>query len=132
MEEQDVRAILVFGARGSSEVDYLSNYLAQSPCWLLVPLDGEARCFIHFFNHQPCAKAQAILSDVRWYGPSPIPTLVEEIRRKDLGKCRIGLVTMRGISYGHVTELTRLLPEEILWSSVHRLTDSGESAARRN
>ena len=84
MEEQDVHAILIFGARGSSEVHYISNYLAQSPCWVLVPRDGEATCFIHFFNHQPCAKAQSIISDVRWYGPSPIPTLVEEIRRKAL------------------------------------------------
>jgi Xaa-Pro aminopeptidase len=63
------------------------------------------------FNHQPCAKAQSIIFDVRWYGPSPIPTLVEEIRRKALAKCRIGLVTLRGIPYGHVTELKRLLPE---------------------
>ena len=111
MQEQDVHAILIFGARGSSEVHYISNYLAQSPCWVLVPRDGEATCFIHFFNHQPCAKAQSIISDVRWYGPSPIPTLVEEIRRKALAKCRIGLVTLRAIPYGHVTELKRLLPE---------------------
>jgi Xaa-Pro dipeptidase len=111
MEEQDVDAILVFGARGSPEVHYLSNYLAQSPCWLLVPRDGAATCFIHFFNHQPCAKAQSILSDVRWYGPSPIPTLVQEIQPRVLANGRIGLVTMRGIPYGHVMELKRLLPE---------------------
>ena len=37
MEEQDVHAILIFGARGSSEVHYISNYLAQSPCWVLSP-----------------------------------------------------------------------------------------------
>ena|SRR5688572_16714717 len=36
---------------------------------------------------------------------------VEEIRRKALAKCRIGLVTLRAIPYGHVTELKRLLPE---------------------
>ncbi len=48
MEQQDVDALLIFGVRGSSEVQYLSNYLAQSPCWLLVPRDGEATCFTHF------------------------------------------------------------------------------------
>jgi hypothetical protein len=37
------------------------------------------------------------------YGPSPMPTLIEEIRRKGLDKCRIGLMTLRGIPYGHVT-----------------------------
>ena len=34
MQEQDVHAMLIFGARGSSEVHYISNYLAQSPCWV--------------------------------------------------------------------------------------------------
>ena len=67
--------------------------------------------FIHFFNHQPCAKAQSTINDVRWYGPAPIPTLAAEIRRRDLAKARIGLVSMRGMAHGHVTELQRLFPE---------------------
>jgi Xaa-Pro aminopeptidase len=111
MQAQDLDAILISGARGSSEIYYLSNYLAQSPCWLLFPRHGEASCFLHFFNHQPCAKAQSIFPDVRWYGPSPTTTLVEEICRRSLAKRRIGLVSMRGMAYGHVTELKRLLPE---------------------
>ena len=97
---------------------------------VLVPRDGEATCFIHFFNHQPYAKAQSIISDVLVW-PSPIPTLVEEIRRKALAKCRIGLVTLRGIPYGHVTELKRLLLEADLVEfgpSFNRI----RSVARRN
>ena len=111
MRQDNLDAILVSGARGSSEVHYLSNYLAQSPCWLLFPQEDAPAVFIHFFNHQPCAKAQSIVNDVRWYGPAPIPTLAAEIRRRDLAKARIGLVSMRGIAYGHVTELQRLFPE---------------------
>ncbi len=41
MKKDDVDAILISGARGSSEVAYLSNYLAQSPCWLLFPREGQ-------------------------------------------------------------------------------------------
>lgn len=111
MQKENLDAILISGARGSSEVHYLSNYLAQSPCWLLFPRDGETTVFIHFFNHQPCAKAQAVINDVRWYGPTPLPTLAEEIRRRGLEKSRIGLVSMRAMAYGHVTELHRLFPE---------------------
>jgi Xaa-Pro aminopeptidase len=111
MQQENLDAILISGARGSSEVHYLSNYLAQSPCWLLFPREGDAAVFIHFFNHQPCAKAQSVVEDVRWYGPTPIPTLVEEIRKRNLTKSRIGLVTMRAIAYGHVTELQRQFPE---------------------
>ena len=96
MRQDNLDAILISGARGSSEVHYLSNYLAQSPCWLLFPREGAPTVFIHFFNHQPCAKAQSIINDVRWYGPAPIPTLADAIRQRDLAKSKIGLVSMRG------------------------------------
>ena len=111
MQKENLEAILISGARGSSEVHYLSNYIAQSPCWLLFPREGDATVFIHFFNHQPCAKAQSVFDDVRWYGPMPMPTLVEEIRKRNLTKSRIGLVTMGAMAYGHVTELQRQFPE---------------------
>ena len=110
MQQENIDALLISGARGSSEVHYLSNYLAQSPSWLLFPREGEPAVFIHFFNHQPCAKAQSVVNDVRWYGPTPMPTLAEEIRRRELTKSRIGLVSMRAMSYGHVIELQRLFP----------------------
>ncbi len=111
MKKDHLDAILISGARGSSEVFYLSNYLAQSPCWLLFPREGDATVFIHFFNHQPCAKAQSVAEDVRWYGPTPLPTIAEELRRRGLTKSKIGLVSMRAMSYGHVTELQRQFPE---------------------
>jgi Xaa-Pro dipeptidase len=111
MQKENLEAILVSGARGSSEVHYLSNYLAQSPCWLFFPREGDATVFIHFFNHQPCAKAQSVFDDVRWYGPTLMPALVEEIHKRSLTKRRIGLVAMRAMAYGHVTELQRQFPE---------------------
>jgi len=111
MGNDKLDAILISGARGSSEVAYLSNYQAQSPCWLLFPRQGGATVFIHFFNHQPCAKAQSIVEDVRWYGPTPMPTLVEEIRKRGWSKGKIGLVSMRSMAYGNVMELQRQLPE---------------------
>jgi Xaa-Pro aminopeptidase len=111
MQKENLAAILISGARGSSEVHYLSNYLAQSPCWLLFPREGDATVFIHLYNHLPCAKAQSIIEDVRWYGPMPMPTLAEQIRKHGFNKSRIGLVSMRAMAYGHVTELQRQFPE---------------------
>jgi hypothetical protein len=104
----------IFGARGSSRFTIFRIILRNRPGWLLVPRDGEATCSFIFFNQQPCAKAPSILSDVRWYGPSSIPTLLEEIQRKALAKCRLGLVPYAGMPYGHVTELKRLLSELVL------------------
>ena len=111
MEKENVDAILISGARGSSEVAYLSNYLAQSPCWLLFPRDSDGTVFVHFFNHQPCAKAQSVMEDVRWYGPTPLPSITEEIRTRGLSKSKIGLVSMRAMAYGHVIELQRQFPD---------------------
>jgi Xaa-Pro aminopeptidase len=111
MRKEALDAILISGARGSSEVHYLSNYLAQSPCWLLFPHEGEPTVFIHFFNHQPCARAQAVVDDVRWYGPSPIETIVKEIKDRRLTGGRIGIVSLRSTAYGHVTSLQKSLPE---------------------
>lgn len=111
MDKEKIDALLISGARGSSEVHYLSNYLAQSPCWLLFPRAEAPAVFIHFFNHLPCAKAQSIIEDVRWYGPTPMPTIAEEIRKRGLNKGKIGLVSMRAMGYGHVTELQRQFPE---------------------
>jgi Xaa-Pro aminopeptidase len=41
----------------------------------------------------------------------PMPTVAAEVRRRSLTKSRIGLVSMRSMSYGHVTELQRQFPE---------------------
>ena len=81
MDRDNIDAILISGARGSPEVAYLSNYQAQSPCWLLLPREGEATIFIHFFNHQPCAKAQSVIDDVRWYGPAPMQQVLIQLRK---------------------------------------------------
>ncbi|HEX5607104.1 MAG TPA: M24 family metallopeptidase [Candidatus Binatia bacterium] len=111
MDRENLAALLISGARGSSEVHYLSNYLAQSSCWLLFPLNDSPVVFIHFFNHQPCANAQSVIEDVRWYGPAPMPTVVDELRKRGMAKSNIGLVSMRVMPYGHVTALQRAFPE---------------------
>jgi Xaa-Pro aminopeptidase len=123
MAKDGLDAILISGARGSSEVHYLSNYLAQSPCWLLFPRVGDPAVFIHFFNHQPCAQAQSVIADVRWYGPAPMPNIVKEVQTRGLAKSRIGIVSMRSIAYGHMTELQKHLPEA-------RFTDFGSAFTR--
>ena len=110
MQKDDLDAILISGARGSPEVHYLSNYLAQSPCWLLFPRQGDPTVLIHFFNHQPCAKAQSIVEDVRWYGPSPIEAIVKEIQRIELTEGRVGMVSLRTMAHGHFTALQQKLP----------------------
>lgn len=111
MAKAGLDAIVVSGGPGAPEVHYLVNYIAQSPSWLVFPRVGESSCFIHFFNHLPCAKAQAIIPDVRWYGASPTETVAEEVRKRGLSKARIGLVSFSTISHRHFTDLQRRVPE---------------------
>ncbi len=60
MKKDNLDAILISGARGSSEVDYLSNYQAQSPCWLLFPRRRRTpTVFIHFLQ-SPALRQSAI------------------------------------------------------------------------
>jgi Xaa-Pro aminopeptidase len=40
-----------------------------------------------------------------------MPTLAEEIRRRNLIQSKIGLVSMRAMAYGHVTELQKQFPQ---------------------
>jgi hypothetical protein len=131
MQEQDVHAIPI-SVHGALPRSTLSNYLAQSPSWVLVPRDGEASCFIQFFNHEPCAKAYRLFPMCAGTGLRLCRRSLKRSRRKALDKCRIGLVTLRGIRYGHVTELKRLLPEADLVEFDPSFTKFGKSVARKN
>lgn len=111
MEGDGLDAILIYGAQGSAEVSYLVNYLPQSPCWLLYPREGEPVVFVHFWNHLPCAKEQASIDDVRWYGPSATETLATELEERHLTKSKLGLVSLNTIAYNRYVELAKRLPD---------------------
>lgn len=111
MEKEGLEAIVICGGMGSPEVHYLVNYIAQSPCWLVFPREGEPTCFLHFYNHLPCTKQQAIIEDIRWYGRSPTETVAKELSDRGLASSRIGLVSLNTISYNHYMDLRRRLPE---------------------
>ena len=110
MAKEDLDA-LVIGGMAPPEVPYLINYVPFSPCWLIFPRQGEATCFVHFFNHIPCAKAQAIIDDIRWYGPSATQAVADHLKERGLGKNRMGLVSLNAMSYNQYMDLTRRLPE---------------------
>jgi Xaa-Pro aminopeptidase len=111
MAREGLDALIVSAGPGAPEVTYLINYLPFSPCWLVFPREGEAACFLHFYNHIPCTQEQAIIKDIRWYGPIPTKAVADYVKECDLGRSRIGLVSLHTISHNHYTDLTRRLPE---------------------
>jgi Xaa-Pro aminopeptidase len=78
---------------------------------LIFPRDGKTTCLVHFYNHVPCAKEQSLVEDIRWYGPSGVESVAEELKRRGLDRAKIGIVSLRSISYGDFTRLQRLLPQ---------------------
>ncbi|HLH75346.1 MAG TPA: M24 family metallopeptidase [Candidatus Binataceae bacterium] len=111
MAREGIEALLIYGTPGGAEIPYLVNYLPASPCWLLFPRTGEPTVLVHFFNHIPCTRAQANIEDVRWYGPTPIPTLAALLEERGLAQARIGMVSLNTIPYNQVIELSRRLPK---------------------
>jgi Xaa-Pro dipeptidase len=111
MLREGLDALLLYGAAGSPEISYLTNYLPASPCWVVFPLDGEPVVFVHFFNHVPCTKAMSIIDDVRGYGPSPSATLATELRSRELAGAKLGIVTLNAVPYNQFTDLKDRLPD---------------------
>jgi hypothetical protein len=75
MEEQDVHAILIFGARGSSEVHYIRIISRNHPAEFWFPA----------MEKRPVLFTSSIISRVlkpAGYGPSPIPTLVMTFKER--------------------------------------------------
>jgi Xaa-Pro dipeptidase len=111
MKREGLAALLLYGAAGSPEISYLTNYLPASPCWVVFPVEDEPVVFVHFFNHVPCTKAMSIIDDVRGYGPSPTATLDAELRSRGLADARLGIVTLNAIPYNQFADLKTRLPD---------------------
>lgn len=112
MRERGVDALLVGGGQASADIFYLTNYFPQSPAWTIFPLDGEPIVLHHFFNHGPCIRDMAVVSDIRWYGPSAPPTMARTLKERELGRATIGVVGLASaIPYAHFAALQRELPE---------------------
>lgn len=126
MERASVDALLVYGAPGSVEIPYLINYLPAGPCWLVYPRNGEPVAFLHFYNHVPCAKEQATIADLRWYGPSATETVADELQYRGLAGARLGVVSLNAIPYNAVLGLQRRCPDAQL------VEFGGEFTAIRN
>jgi Xaa-Pro dipeptidase len=111
MDRDGLAAVLIYGGPGAPEISYLTNYLPASPCWLVVPRNGEPVVFVHFYNHIPCTLAMSIVADVRGYGPVPPETLANELRARGLAGAKLGMVSLNAIPYNQVKALGELLPD---------------------
>ena len=94
MAEQDIEALLLYGALGlDNEVSYLSDFLVTREALLLFPADAAASgplLLVEYFNHVPAARRVARQCEVRWGGEDIAVTAAEAARTLGLARARLG------------------------------------------
>lgn len=91
--EQHVTQILLVGAdRSGSAVQWITGWPVTREAYVVVDADEADAMFVQFFNHVPLAKLLANQARVSWRGPSAVPTIVEELRRRGGPSTRLGVV----------------------------------------
>jgi len=114
IDRERLDALLVYGLPGSVEVSWLVNYIPLSPCWLIFSRRGEPSLHLHFYNHIFCARAQAIIDDIRAYRSPATASVADHLRERGLEKSRIGMVSSNWISHNDFVDLQRCLPDATL------------------
>jgi Xaa-Pro dipeptidase len=145
MESAGVEHAIVYGAnRSGSAVGWLTRWPVTREALAIVTPGERDLLLVNFYNHVPNARRIAAEADVRWAGPRPMASAIEELRRRGGAGRRVGLIGPLG--YGPHAELaafaeplpldsayTRLRlrksDEEIAWLRVGAsLTDRGVRA----
>jgi Xaa-Pro dipeptidase len=91
--EAGVEHALVYGAnRTGSAVGWLTRWPVTREA-LVVHTPGERDVLlVNFYNHVPNAEQIATDADVRWAGPRPMETAIEELRRRGAAGQRVGVI----------------------------------------
>src|SRR5579875_1005119 len=112
MKRRGVEALLIYTSTPyEGSIHYLSNYIGQSPTYLIFPLEGEPTLILGFYNHIPCTRELSIVKDIQWHYLNPVKCLTENLRGKKLSESRIGLVRFNNVPHGHYAEILENLPK---------------------
>jgi Xaa-Pro dipeptidase len=150
MEDAGVEHIVVYGAnRSGSAVGWLTHWPVTREALVVHGRDDPDVLLVNFYNHVPNAERMATEADVRWAGPKPMATAIEELRRRGASGRPVGVIGPLGYRphaalaafAGSVVPLdaayTRLRlvksDEELAWLRIGtELTDAGVRALREH
>lgn len=97
MREEDLAAIVFYGARGGGDVHYLCNWIPSAEAYLLWPRHGDPVLFVQLYNHVPQARDLSVIADVRFGGcddrgaPDSADSVIAAVRDRGLQAERIGI-----------------------------------------
>jgi Xaa-Pro dipeptidase len=148
MADAGVEHALVYGAnRSGSAVAWLTRWPVTREALVVHTPGRPDALLVNFYNHVPNAERMATEAEVRWAGPRPMETAIEELRRRAVPGRPIGVIGPLGYRphaalaafAGSVVPLdaayTRLRlvksEEELAWLRIGaELTDAGVRALR--
>ena len=100
---RDALAAELFAADAAHALLYGANKVGPAVGWLTRwPVTREALCvftpgerdllLVNFYNHIPNAERIATEADVRWAGPNPMATAIEELERRGARGTRVAVI----------------------------------------
>jgi Xaa-Pro dipeptidase len=134
---RDALAAELDAAGAEHAVIYGANKAGSAVGWLTRwPTTREALCvftpgrpdllLIHFYNHIPNAQRIATEADVRWAGPKPMQTAIEELSRRAARGKRVAVIGPLGYRpYAALAEFAEPVPLDAAYTRL-RLRKSAE------
>jgi Xaa-Pro dipeptidase len=116
---------------------YGANRAGPAVGWLTRwPVTREAMCvftpgerdllLVNFYNHVPNAERVATEAEVRWAGPKPMATAIEELERRGAGGARVGVIGPLGYRpYAALADVAEPVPLDEAYTRL-RLRKSAE------
>jgi Xaa-Pro aminopeptidase len=100
---RDALAAELEAAGAAHALVYGANRAGPAVGWLTRwPVTREALCvftpgerdllLVNFYNHVPNAERVATEAEVRWAGPKPMASMIEELKRRGAGGGRVGVI----------------------------------------
>jgi Xaa-Pro dipeptidase len=127
LEAAGVSHALLYGAnKAGPAVGWLTRWPATREA-LCVFTPGEPDLLlVNFYNHVPNAQRIATEAEVRWAGPRPMATAIEELKRRGVGGGRVGVIGPLGYKpYAALTDFAEPVPLDKAYTRL-RLRKSAE------
>jgi Xaa-Pro dipeptidase len=127
LEAADASHAVIYGAnRSGPAVGWLTRWPVTREALCVFTPGERDLLLVSFYNHVPNAERIATEADVRWAGPKPMATAIEELKRRGAGGSRIAVIGPLGYRpYAALSEVASPVPLDGAYTRL-RLRKSAE------
>jgi Xaa-Pro dipeptidase len=112
LEDADAAHAVIYGAnRAGPAVGWLTRWPVTREALCVFTPGERDLLLVNFYNHIPNAQRIATEAEVRWAGPKPMVTALEELRRRGAGGERVAVIGPLGYRpYAALAEVAEPVP----------------------